>query len=356
MTTTAAHPAARTDGPEAFPADSVDRSHDDASAPAEPTRVEYPIPTRMSYAGKCYRRQAYRCLGYDRTDPMPEHVRAIAKIGDLAEDLLVTHANETGWPTTHTKQQDGEQTELEWDAPPMTGHPDGICSHPEFTNNLPVTMECKSMSPAQLIKVKNDGIAAVYPDYIVQAACYSWVLHQHGLVASPYRAVFFMMDREGHYAAPERVRWDPELTERTFRHLGLNWEIIQEGQLPAPSYRPGSMECSTCPFLTLCHGAQDPSKQAYPPPAPPVTSSDQQVLAAAEIAAQYIHAKDILHQAVDREQTDLIFPELGVRAGYFVPRDPEFSYDALARLLTAEQLRACQIPQRRNLWVRPLRH
>ena len=202
-----------------------------------------PIPIRMSSAGYCPRRQAYAALGEPPSSLPTRQDENRMALGDAAEDILVNNMLRDGWEITDTRSvPGGEQLELEIDFPlPMTGHPDGICRHPEHTRNLWVTLECKSMFEDRLFRVKHEGIAQVYPEYLAQAMTYSRILYESGRVAHPHRAVFAIMDRDGEQLPPERVAWDTPT------------ETSSGGTSPPPgaaSREANSQSALTCPTTT----------------------------------------------------------------------------------------------------------
>ena len=185
----------------------------------------HPRPIRMSGAGHCPRRQAYQSLGYPPSNPPDAAGRNRMALGDACETLIIHGLLDDGWTVQHTQATPGSaQLEIVRRHPPMTGHPDGVCRHPDITGGSRLTLEAKSMSPELLDRVIFEGIENVYPEYLDQAAIYSHHLYAHQLIDEPNCAVFATMDREGRPGPPQLVRWPeqhvPQALERLERDLG----------------------------------------------------------------------------------------------------------------------------------------
>lgn len=305
----------------------------------------FPIPMRMSSAGKCSRQIAYRSLGYDETDPPDRPAENRMEIGNTAEKLIVLHTMEDGWDVTNSVIQESGQLELEHPSIPLTGHPDGICRHPTFTKGLPVTLEAKSMYAHRLEEVIDRGIFATYPDYKAQVACYAATLYRMGLVAHPHRAVFVCVDRDGVEMPPERVSWTEEYSQRVFDRLRRIWSVIELGKLPDRPYEPGDDHCKYCRYHTACHGIPKPPETT---PDPVWINPDDDT----ELASRYhtgvkqrLEALSVQHGGADIKAGPLT-------AGFFTPRDNLYDERKLADFLTAEQLRQCRKPPTPRFWIR----
>ena len=305
----------------------------------------YPIPMRMSGAGKCPREIAYRSLGYDETDPPDRAAENRMDIGNAAEKLLVQHTIEDGWAVTNTVLEERGQLELVHPTLALIGHPDGICSHPEFTKNLRVPLEAKSMYAHRLEQVIDHGVFEIYPQYKAQIACYAFVLYSLGLTDHPYRAVFVCLDRDGQEMPPERCRWDAEYTASVFQRLRDIWAVVERGQLPERPYQPGDEHCRYCRFHTTCHGIPKPPERSREPV---WINPDEDT----EIALQY-HSRvkqKLEAMSADNDGADIKAGPL--TAGYFTPRDDLYEERKLAKYLTSEQLRECRRPAKPRFWIR----
>lgn len=317
-----------------------------------------PIPIRMSSAGHCPRQQAYASLGHQATDPPDRQAENRMALGDAAENILIANLTADGWQVLHTRAvPGGEQLAIGLDHPPMTGHPDGVCRHPIHTDGRRLTLECKSMSSDRLRQVEQDGIPAVFPDYLAQVAFYSRILYELDIVDDPRQAVFAYMDREGNQPAPELVSWDADYERELRRRVTETWGQIAEGRLPARPYPADDPHCRYCRFFSLCQG-QMPDWQDLPRPQ---ATEDRAVIAAAnrwlEANEQRNAAKTVLQAACpDPESAGLIAGD--VIASWFLPRRSEYyDTDLLRRWLTADQLRAARRRDRAEpaFWIRPKR-
>lgn len=312
-------------------------------------------PVRMSSAGYCPRRQAYAATGVTPTNEPDRQARNRMALGDAAEDILVRNLIDDGWEVAHTRAVDGEQLELEINQPlPMTGHPDGLCRHPEHTRNLWVTLECKSMSEDRVQRVRDEGIAQVYPEYLAQAICYSRVLYDRRLVAHPRRAVFAVMSREGHMPAPERVAWDQDQEDRHWRELRATWQTIQESRLPSRPYEPDDPHCRYCPYFNICQDREPADWRR------PHVITEPWALAAAR---RWLHADRsrresaaLLREAAVEHPRGIIAGP--VQASWFHPRSrKQYDPELLERRFPAEELRLClsSPTEPPAFWIRPAR-
>ena len=313
-----------------------------------------PIPIRMSSAGYCPRRQAYAALGEPPSNLPTRHDENRMALGDAAEDILVNNMLRDGWEVTDTRSvPGGEQLELEIDFPlPMTGHPDGICRHPEHTRNLWVTLECKSMFEDRLFRVKHEGITQVYPEYLAQTMTYSRILYESGRVAHPHRAVFAVMDRDGEQLPPERVAWDTSAEDRLWQDLTTTWSAITRGELPPRPYEPDHEKCRYCPYFSVCHNQNPPDWRN------PSRLEDQATL---DAARQWLEADRLRRDAAQHLRAAAQGHESGiiagpVRASFFHPR-PTTGYDSnlLEQRVPADILRECRNTRQDPpaFWIRP---
>ena len=320
---------------------------------------------RMSSAGKCPRRLAYAYLQTPESDPPNQHSLNRMAMGHMAEVLIVRSLHEAGWETDHTVLSDSGQLELSLTVPgtdvTLTGHPDGICRHPQFTNNLWFPLECKSMSIDRAVETEQHGVAAVYPDYLVQIALYSERLYEMGLTHHPLRGIFAMMDRDGRPLAPQRIPWEDSIVPNTLEKVSAVVTGADAGELPERPYPASSTECTFCPYYSLCRTPQ------YDDPQPPedkptgIFTEDPALLDAARkwaaLKPQIDQHRDTLQEACNMaDQVDII--GAGVVAGYFHPRPTQvYDPDKLRELVPDDVLKRCRINQsdKKGFWVRTQR-
>ena len=322
-----------------------------------------PRTIRMSAAHKCPRHLAYVQQGFEPSDPDDTHSLNRMAMGHMAEILIIRDLHRQGWETRHTVLcQEGQ---LEVNLPitgtnlVMFGHPDGICRHPDFTRNIWVTLECKSMSVERAEETLLRGIAETYPSYITQIALYGNVLKQQQLVTRSDRGIFAMMDRDGAPLPPERVQWDPDLAPQTLQKIYQIVKQSEQQELPDRPYPPNAPECTYCIFHTLCHGSAADRRPERPQQ---VRIQDHELLQAAlqwkEHKPQVDQARDKLQQACnDHQKQDLKLED--IIAGYFVPRSqPIYDPVALRENVPADILRKCLLDrgeQRHGFWIRKAR-
>jgi CRISPR/Cas system-associated exonuclease Cas4 (RecB family) len=318
---------------------------------------------RMSNAGKCPRALAYAAQGIPESDPPDGHSRNRMALGHMAEVLILRDLESRGWETDHTVLSPGGQLELELKVPgagaAITGHPDGVCRHPEFTRDRWITLECKSMSISRGQETEERGVAEVYPQYLAQISLYARRLHQMGLVCHPERGLFAMMDRDGRPLPPERVSWEPELADGVLEKLK---DLLREVEARAVPERPqpaSSMECRYCSYHSLCRGPRTEKEEPANGRKASVLSQDPEVKEAAaewlELKPRMDRVKDVLQEASD-EAGKIDVAAGGVTAGYFQPKNrPNYDAGELERLVPADILRRCLSPRqdrRQGFWIR----
>ena len=324
--------------------------------------IEQAPKLRMSAAGHCPAAIAYAAHGFQETDPPDAQSKNRMAMGHFLEILIIRGLEAEGWETKHTVL-DGGQLEVSFDiqGESITGHPDGLCRHPEWTSGFWVVLECKSMSVDRAIEVEQYGVADVYPGYLVQAALYAWKLYEMGLVAHPGRAVFGMMDREGRLLPPERVKVSPEVTPGIFDKFQAIIDHRRMGMVPAPPFPQDSTECRYCSYHTLCWGAPKHYGRKERPPIVKIGMQDNPAVVEAarrwrDYKPHIDEAKDDLQHASNANDMATI-EAAGVLAGYFHPRDqPAYDPRALEARIPGDILREClaskQPDSRVPFWVR----
>ena len=318
---------------------------------------------RVSSSGKCPRALAYSAQNIPVTNPPDQHSMNRMALGHMAEILIIKDLQTAGWETAHTILSPSGQLELDVELPAagvsLTGHPDGICRHPDFTKNKWVTLECKSMSVSRALKTEEQDVIQLYPQYLAQITLYARRLHDIGLVSSPNKGVFAMMDRDGRPLPPERVSWKPKTFNDTIANLEGLLRQIEAGELPDRPYPPTSFDCRYCDYHNLCRGPRTDNDEPANGQKATILSDDPDVNAAAiewaQMKPRLDHVKNILQDASDQAgKIDIIAQ--GITAGYFQPRKPPvYDPNELARLVPADILRECLAPRqdkREGFWIR----
>ena len=330
-------------------------------------RVQTPR-TRISSAGKCIRRLAYAHTGTTESNPPDQQALNRMAMGHMAEVLIIRNMHEAGWKTDHTVLSPTGQLELNMEIEThngttltFTGHPDGICSHEKFTNNMLVPLECKSMSEDRGQLTEEHGIAVTYPDYIVQIGLYGRILFQEKLVDHPTRGVFGLMDREGTPMAPQRVPWKDDVIDTAIDKIVDAISMTENGELPDRPYEVSSFECRYCPYHNLCWGEPPPperdarKKERLTPEDPTVV---QAIKDWAQMEPRLTEIKGILESASrEADNADLNFE--GVTAGYFIPNEPaSYNPNRLKDLVPQDILQKAKLPKasRPRFWIRKDRY
>ena len=326
---------------------------------------EQPPHLRISSAGKCVRAQTYAAMHTPESNPPGQADGNRMALGHMAEVLILKEMERNGWETRHTVLSEQGQLELELEIPgteeTISGHPDGICRHIEFTNNLWVPLECKSMSEHRALDVEKDGVAAVYPAYVAQISLYGRKLYEMGLVSHLERGIFGMMDREGRFLPPERITWKREDVDRTLEMLARIVGWARAGEPPDRPYPQSSSECRYCNYHSECWGTElEPEEKTTPQAG--ATSQRPEVIEAArtwmELKPQVDRARDMLQAACNSAGGVDVTVE-GVTGGYFQPRSERvYDTEALERAVPADILKKCLTDRREKplaFWVRKAR-
>lgn len=333
-------------------------------AAANELKREHKPSLRASASGHCERRLAYAAQGAPESNPPDEAAQNIMALGNMAEILIIQSLHNRGWETDHTVLSPNGQLELEINIPgagqTITGHPDGICRHPQLTRGQWVTLECKSMSLSRSIEVQEQGIALTYPQYMNQIALYAQRLYDMNLVSNPHRGVFAMMNRNGETIPPERTSWTQELHDETIAKLADVIQAARTGNLPDRPYPSTAIECKFCAYHSTCWGQPPiPGELNRAPHHRLVIEDDENVVEAARTYAalktELDHAKDTLREAC-RQAGNTDIESEGLIAGWFIPRaDPVYDHRLLRSRVPAELLRQCAIPQDQPepvFWIR----
>lgn len=322
------------------------------AAPPEPHRL------RISGAGKCVRYLAYTATGAAPSDPPDTAATVKMALGHALETLIVKQLKDHGWETRYTCIDEG-QLELRLEQlptdPVITGHPDGICRHPQQTNNVWVTLECKSMSPHRADAVANAAsIFEVYPEYKAQIALYGAELHKAGYVPYPNYGVFAIMDREGRHLPPQRVFWPDDYAQQIEQRLLQAYQNGQDGHLPDRPFAIDSAPCRFCSYRRHCWQGWSPSPGRNAEPPPETLAAARQWL---ELQEPLQAARQALEQAVQNTDGQDITVG-GVTAGYFYPRDAvQYDAELLAQHLPHDILEQCRVaPRQPRLWIRRSRN
>ena len=228
-----------------------------ASVMTDKDNLDGPTRLRLSQTGQCQRRLHYIHSRETPSDPTNLTRRHKLAMGHALEVLAILAFKSYGWETRHTCVDDGGQITLEMQIPglddPVQGHPDGICRHENFTENAWIPLECKSTSEFRAAMFEELGIAKVEPSYIMQIAMYGRLMFERGIVDHADRGVFAFISREGRLLPPERIKWNPNLSDRGVLRLAHAFHTTDEGQPPDRPYDdPNEEPCSYCPFRKIC--------------------------------------------------------------------------------------------------------
>ena len=333
------------------------------AAMAMENRIDRPGYLRLSQTGQCQRKLHYTHAGELPSNPTNQERRNKLAMGHALEVLAIISFREHGWETRYTCLDDGGQLTVETSvdglSEPVSGHPDGICRHPQFTNDKWIPLEVKSMPEFRAEKVEELGLAKVEPSYVMQIAMYGRLLFDQGLTEHHDRGVFAIITREGRMLAPELLKWRSNLSDAGHQRLATAVYTNNQGEPPERPYDdPNHEPCSYCQFRDLCWGNEILS-DLQPIIRGQATEMDHDP-EAVQAAQDWARAKQLMDQSKSVLEAKLAangnipIAAAGVKAEYFRPNEAN-NYDMaeLGRYLTGQIMRQHQNPQRPNrvLWV-----
>ena len=218
-------------------------------------RAVVSMEVRMSGVDQCMRRLAYEAKEVEPSDEIPTRNRALMEMGKHLEPLVKRLMREDGWEVS-----DEGAVELPHGRIILTGHPDGVASHPVKTAGRPAVMEVKTRSESMAEYAWQVGVERTHPDAVNQAALYSMALF--GEIRDI--VVVTMARDSGDYKAEripaERAR---AAFERAMKRVSDIGRLVLKGDIPEPELPQGDTKCQSCPFRSLCGNAEIPENPGF---------------------------------------------------------------------------------------------
>ena len=213
-------------------------------------RAVVSMEVRMSGIDQCMRRLAYEAKEVEPSDEVPTRNRALMEMGKYLEPLVKQLMREDGWDVA-----DEDAVELPHGRIILTGHPDGVASHPVKTAGAPAVIEVKTRSESMAEYAWEVGVERTHPESVRQAALYSMALF--GEVRDV--VVVTMARDSGEYKA-ERIPADraKEAFDGAMKRVTEIGRMVLRGEIPEPERPQGDSHCQSCPFRTLCGNAEAP--------------------------------------------------------------------------------------------------
>ena len=203
---------------------------------------------RMSGIDLCLRRLAYEAKEVEPSDDIPPRNRALMEMGRHLEPLVKQMMREDGWEISEE-----DAVELPHGRITLTGHPDGVASHPVKTAGKAAVAEIKTRAESSARYAWEVGVERTHPDAVGQAALYSMALF--GEIRDIL--VVTMARDSGEYRAEripaERAR---EAFDAAMRRVGEIGRMALEDELPDPEFPQGHYKCLSCPYRSLCGNAE----------------------------------------------------------------------------------------------------
>jgi hypothetical protein len=210
---------------------------------------------RMSATGHCRRKQYYQITGAPRGRMSAVSLEEMED-GNTHEDAIVTRLRAAGYTITG----DGEdQPEITLELPGggvVTGHTDGTIIGPAlYELHL---LEIKAMGARRYASFTKEGVAAAFPDYMMQVQMYMAATGLPGCVfiakakdSSAVKMFNRRLDAHPKYHV-EIIEADPVLAaEAIARHVDLRLHLLA-GKPPAREYKQSDWQCKYCEFSRRC--------------------------------------------------------------------------------------------------------
>ncbi|MXY45862.1 MAG: hypothetical protein F4Y44_02535 [Chloroflexi bacterium] len=137
----------------------------------------------------------------------------------------------------------------------LTGHPDGVMSHPVLTDGKEAIVEVKTRTAGAAKYAWDFGVERSHPEAVRQAALYSKALF--GEVGDVFIATLSRDD--GEYRV-ERIPAEraQQAYDAAMERIGEIGRMVLRDRLPEPEYRQGDARCQSCPYRMLCGNAEVP--------------------------------------------------------------------------------------------------
>ena len=208
------------------------------------------MEVRMSGIDQCMRRLAYEAKEVEPSDDIPTRNRVMMEMGKYLEPLVKQLMREDGWEIS-----DEDAVELPHGRIILTGHPDGVASHPIKTSGMPAVAEVKTRAESSAQYAWEVGVERTHPDSVRQAALYSMALF--GEIRDIL--VVTLARDSGEYKA-ERIPAEraKEAFDAAMQRVNQIGRMVLRGEIPEPELPQGHYKCQSCPYRSLCGNAELP--------------------------------------------------------------------------------------------------
>ena len=216
-------------------------------------RAVVSVELRISGISQCLRRLYYESKQTQPSDEIPARNRAMMRMGVALEPVVKEMMRQDGW------EFDEEDTVVEMPHGRiiLTGHPDGVMSHPILTDGREAIVEIKTRNSGSAKYAWDFGVERSHPDAVRQAALYSKALF--GEVGDVF--ITTLSRDDGEYRVEripaERARQAYDAAMERIAEIG---RMVFRDRLPEPEYEQGNARCQSCPYRTLCGNAEVPAR------------------------------------------------------------------------------------------------
>ena len=208
-------------------------------------RAVVSVELRISGVSQCLKRLYYEAKRTEPSDEIPARNRAMMRMGAALEPMVKEMMREDGWEfgSEHVA------VEMPHGRIILTGHPDGVMSHPMLTDGQEAVVEIKTRSAGAAKFAWDFGVERSHPEAVRQAALYSKALF--GEVGEVFIATLSRDDGEHRV---ERIPADraQQAYEAAMGRIGEIGGMVLRDRLPEAEYPQGDARCQSCPYRTLC--------------------------------------------------------------------------------------------------------
>ena len=211
------------------------------------------VELRISGVWECMRRLSYESKEVEPTDEIPMRNRRMMGMGNYLEPMVKEFMREDGWEFV----SENTVVEIPHGRIILTGHPDGVVSHPLLTSGMAAIVEIKTRESGLAQFAWDFGVERSHPETVAQAALYSV-----GLFGEVGDVFVTTMARDDGEMRVERIPAERAQIayENAMKRVAEIGKMAVRDEVPEPEFEQGDAKCMSCPFRTKCGNAEVPAQ------------------------------------------------------------------------------------------------
>ena len=216
-------------------------------------RAVLTVELRISGVWECMRRLSYEAKEIEPTDEIPVRNRRMMEMGKYLEPMVKEFMREDGWEFV----SEDTIVEIPHGRIILTGHPDGVVSHPLLTSGKAAIVEIKTRESGLAQFAWDFGVERSHPETVAQAAMYSM-----GLFDEAGDVFVATMSRDDGEMRVERIPAERVQIayKNTMKRVAEIGKMAVRDEVPEPEFEQGNAKCMSCPFRTKCGNAEVPAQ------------------------------------------------------------------------------------------------